>query len=348
MNIRYVCAVVLMVWFSSLSVSAGEAVDARGVPTTEQVASLRGAIEDLTATFGGRYPGGKAYLGKVSGIERRMGQVGRGEIAGIKADFLKLQRLALIANPLVSGRPILFVNRLQYRSDHHNTATMFVTGEINTRSFKGGGALKAVDLGRPGAVTTLIETATGLIRDPEVRFDGRKVVFAMRKDIKDDYHIYEINADGTGIKQLTSALGVADFDPLYTPDGSIVFSSTREPKFAMCNRHIMGNLFRMDADGANIHQIGKSTLHEGHGALLRDGRIVYDRWEYVDRNFGDAQGLWAVNPDGTNHCVYWGNNTWSPGAAIDARAIPMVARRCYRCPGYTWDRADYVRFQFVP
>jgi len=90
----------------------------------------------------------------------------------------------------------------------------------------------------------------------------------------------------------------------------------------MCNRHIMGNLFRMDADGANIHQIGKSTLHEGHASLMPDGRILYDRWEYVDRNFGDAQGLWTVNPDGTNHCVYWGNNTWSPGAVIDARAIP--------------------------
>ncbi|MHC4521358.1 MAG: HzsA-related protein, partial [Planctomycetota bacterium] len=51
-------------------------------------------------------------------------------------------------------------------------------------------------------------------------------------------------------------------------------------------------------------------------------RILYDRWEYVDRNFGDAQGLWAVNPDGTNHVVFWGNNTWSPGGAIDGRAIP--------------------------
>jgi hypothetical protein len=78
----------------------------------------------------------------------------------------------------------------------------------------------------------------------------------------------------------------------------------------------------MDADGANIHQIGKSTLHEGHAALMPDGRILYDRWEYVDRNFGDAQGLWTINPDGTNQAVYWGNNTWSPGGVIDARAIP--------------------------
>ncbi|MBN2376479.1 MAG: hypothetical protein JXD22_08765 [Sedimentisphaerales bacterium] len=88
----------------------------------------------------------------------------------------------------------------------------------------------------------------------------------------------------------------------------------------------MGNLFRMEADGANIHQIDRNTLHSGHGCLLPDGRILYDRWEYVDRNFGDAQGLWSVNPDGTNHAVFWGNNTWSPGGVIDARPIPDSQR----------------------
>ncbi|MBN2308243.1 MAG: hypothetical protein JXR94_04685, partial [Candidatus Hydrogenedentes bacterium] len=30
--------------------------------------------------------------------------------------------------------------------------------------------------------------------------------------------------------------------------------------------------------------------------------------------------------DGTNHAVYWGNNTWSPGAVVDARIIPGTQR----------------------
>jgi len=60
--------------------------------------------------------------------------------------------------------------------------------------------------------------------------------------------------------------------------------------------------------------------------MMPDGRVLYDRWEYVDRNFGDAQGLWTVNPDGTNHAVFYGNNTWSPGGAIDARAVPGTHR----------------------
>ena len=225
-------------------------------------------------------------------------------------------------DPLVTAAPILFVVRHQYRKDHHNTATMFQTGEINTGSFVGGGAIKTIDLARGGQVTTLLEVPDGVARDPDIFFDGSKILFSMRRNRDDDYHLYEMQADGSGLTQLTFGSGISDIDPIYLPDGRILFTSTREPKYCMCNRHIMGNLFTMNADGSDIQQIGRSTLHEGHAALLPDGRVIYDRWEYVDRNFGDAQGVWVTNPDGTNHAIYWGNYTNSPGAVLDTRPIP--------------------------
>ena len=279
-----------------------------------EVESLRLAIDDLAAAHGRLYPRGAEF-------RQRLAQVAS---APDSAAFRDLQREALLANPLVSGQPLLFVVRQQYARDHHNTATFFPSAEheYNDGRFTPGGALKVISFAEGGAVRTLVAAPEGVIRDPEVHFDGRKIVFAMRTNVVDSYHIYEVNADGTGQRQLTWAKDVDDLDPLYLPDDAIAFSSTREPKYCMCNRHIMANLFRMEPDGANIHQIGKSTLFEGHGSLLPDGRILYDRWEYVDRNFGDAQALWTVNPDGTGHAVYWGNNTASPGAVIDARAIP--------------------------
>ncbi|MEI6140690.1 MAG: hypothetical protein WCP85_15580 [Mariniphaga sp.] len=216
---------------------------------------------------------------------------------------------------------VLYVERLQYTKDHHNTETMFQKGEINEKSFVGNSALKALNL-TTNQSRVILESKEGIIRDPEVSFDGKKILFSMRNNKDDYYHIYEIGTDGSNLRQLTFAFNVSDIDPLYLPDGSIVFSSSREPKYCMCNRHIMCNLYRMERDGANITQIGKSTLFEGHSALLNDGRILYDRWEYVDRNFGDAQGLWAVNPDGTKHSIYYGNNMASPGGVIDGRAIP--------------------------
>ena len=291
-------------------------------PTKAQTPeTLRAAVRDLAQTFGERYPHGQAFLDGIDSLEGRGRSAQRDEKAKLGSELAALAREALTANPIVRGAPILFVVRPQYAKDHHNTETMFQTDEINTGKFRGPGALKTLDLAT-GAVRTILAAPEGIIRDPDVSFDGRRIVFSMRRDVRDDYHIYEVAADGTGLRQLSFGSGLSDIDPFYLPDGRIAFTSTREPKYCMCNRHIMGNLFRMEADGANIHQIGRSTLHEGHGSLLPDGRILYDRWEYVDRNFGDAQGLWACNPDGTAHTLFWGNNTPCPGGVIDGRPIP--------------------------
>ncbi len=286
--------------------------------------SLRAAIKDLSVTFGESYPGGPRFLERLDRIESRLHSPGVSPATSAEREYRQLESEALLANPLVSAHPILFVVRKQYRPDHHNTATFFPAAqhEYNDGSFTPGAALKQIDLAKGGKVTTLLETADGVLRDPEVDFDGAHILFSMRTNVTASYHIYEIRADGTELRQLTFATDVDDLDPFYLADGSIAFSSTREPKYCMCNRHVMANLFRMERDGSNIHQIGKSTLFEGHGSLMPDGRILYDRWEYVDRNFGDAQALWTANPDGTAHHAFWGNNTAAPGAVIDARAIP--------------------------
>ncbi|MDR3182482.1 MAG: hypothetical protein LBT89_06105 [Planctomycetaceae bacterium] len=222
--------------------------------------------------------------------------------------------------------PIVFTERHQYRPDHHNTATFFpsAANEYNDGKFTPGGRLM---LRHPdGKVETLLETKTGVFRDPDVHWNAEKIVFSYRKEVNDSYHIYEMDITAqppsAHIKQLTFAEDADDIFPFYLADDHIGFSSTREPKYCGCNRHIMANLYRMEPDGANIYQISKNTLFDSRGRMLPDGRILYDRWEYVDRNFGDGQALWTCHPDGTNHAVYYGNNTASPGAVIDARPIP--------------------------
>ena len=281
--------------------------------TLAMTASLDAAVRHLMKTYPEYQSTGTTLLAELEAYRAK--PVG---------DARALQLKVLTSHPLLQKNPILFTTRKQFRKDHHNTATLFQPNEINKRSYAPGGSfLKTIDFSKGGVVATIVDPGkTGLVRDPEVSWDGTKIVFSLRKNIGDSYHISECNVDGSGIKELTRAKNVSDIDPVYLPTGDIVFTSTREPKYCMCNRHIMGNLFRMEGDGANIHQIGKSTLFEGHSSILPDGRILYDRWEYVDRNFGDAQGLWVCNPDGTNHAIYWGNNTASPGGVIDGRAIP--------------------------
>ncbi len=240
---------------------------ATAAPRTQQTASLRAAVEDLIATFGARYADGNGFLAELNVLERQLASDRNRKESLSKLESLRVR--ALRANPLVSGQPLLFVVRKQYRPDHHNTATMFQNGEINTGSFQGGGALKTIDFGAGGKVETLLELSEGIVRDPEMSFDGKRVIVSLRDNRADDYHIHELDLDSHKLRQLTSGTGVSDIDPLYLPNGKILFTSTREPKYCMCNRHIMGNLFTMDANGESLEQIGHSTLHEGHASVLK-------------------------------------------------------------------------------
>lgn len=298
--------------------------------TPAEIKSARDAIVELASQFKS-YPG-ELFLKELNAISKLPADTQRAKLEEL------LVRALVKENPIVNANEIAFVVREQWASDHHNTATIFQHGEINEHSYKTQGSLKALDPKNLKTRVIVPEMKNRTVRNPEVDYDGNRIVFSMRNSKEDDYHIYSVNADGSSMKQLTSAKGVSDIDPVWLPDGDIVFSSTRNPKYCMCNRHIMANLYRMHGDGANIHQIGVSTLFEGHSAVLPDGRIIYDRWEYVDRNFGDAQGLWTCNPDGTRHSIYWGNNTTSPGGVINARALGNDSSKVIAVLGSCHDR----------
>jgi hypothetical protein len=279
-------------------------------PPTNSPASLKAAVKHMISAFGDSYRQGRTLLAKIDQLK-----------PGDAKALTELQRRALLANPLLGDGRILFVARKQYANNHGTEATMCQTGEVNTKYFRPGSTLKVLNLSN-GKVDTILESPKGVIRDPELHFDAGKLLFSMRKDISDDYHLYEMDIPAEKLKQLTFAPRVSDIQPIYLPSGQISFASTREPKYIPCQRHLMTNLFVMDADGANIRQIGHNTQFEGRASLTPDGRILYTRWEYVDKHFASAYGLWTVNPDGTNHALYYGGYSWQPGAISDGRIIP--------------------------
>lgn len=251
------------------------------------------------------------------------------------AEFAKSKPLA--------DKSIVCVLRAQYPVDHHNTANIFQRGEINQNSWhklaKDGSRLLKIDFDAKGnpSQTMLLELPKGIIRDVEASYDASRILFSMRKSFEDSYHIYEMDLQSRKIRQLTRLAEVSDIDPIYLPDGDIAFASTRAAKYCGCNRHIMCNLYKMSPDGANITQIGNSIEFEGTPSITRDGKILYTRWEYVDRNFSGAQGLWTCNPDGTRHALYWGQETKNP--ALNGIQIPnsnKVAAILSSCHDIAW------------
>ncbi len=235
-------------------------------------------------------------------------------------------KLEIYDSPKLAGKSIVFVTHRQYARSHHNTDTMCQNGEITENLWDqsaGGSQLVRVDFGPDGKVAkkeVLLEAPEGVIRDANISLDAKKLAFSMRKNKADSYNIYEINLADGKLRQLTRLKDSSDLEPVYLPSGEIVFSSTRAAKYCGCNRHIMCNLYRMNPDGGNILQIGNSIEFEHAPSVMRDGRILYTRWEYVDRNFGGAQALWTCNPDGTRHALYWGQETSNP--SLDGMQMP--------------------------
>ena len=79
---------------------------------------------------------------------------------------------------------------------------------------------------RTKAFRKLLEDLAGAVRDPCVHYDGKTILFSYRPGSDDRYHLYTINSDGTGLKQLTFG-DYDDIEPAWLPDGDIVFVSSR-------------------------------------------------------------------------------------------------------------------------
>jgi hypothetical protein len=174
-----------------------------------------------------------------------------------------------------------------------------------------------VDSGEP---TVLLDDPAGSIRDPQVYYSGKKILFSYRPGGTDYFHLYEIDVDGGGLKQLTSG-PYDDIEPIYLPDGRIMFCSSRCRRWVPCWYTQVAILHTCDGAGGNIQPISANIEHDNTPWLLPDGRVIYERWEYVDRSRVAFHHLWTFNPDGTGQMVYYGN--LHPGTLmIDAKPIP--------------------------
>lgn len=172
----------------------------------------------------------------------------------------------------------------------------------------------------------ILNSDTGVIRDPDVSSDGTTVVFSWKKSVDDDYHLYSmdltaINPQDT-VTQLTFGSDIADTEPKFLANGKIVFSSTRCIQNIDCHVVPVSNLFICNSDGTDIIRIGYDQVTTTYPTVTDDGRIIYTRWDYNDRNHMYIQGLFQMQQDGTNQTELWGNNACTPTSLLHARSIP--------------------------
>jgi hypothetical protein len=285
-----------------------------GMPWVEEndCGAIRRLILGLVKVHGATYRQSAAHLARLEQLEKAKREAGGdpGRLDDLAAKLEALEREVLLFD----------VDKLLVIKRHEITASHVYT--YHYEGFKPGGGLYVVSPHAPGyAPVELVSSPEGQILDCDLSYDGRTVLFSWRRKQDEGYHLWTINVDGTGLEQLTDGEW-HDYNACWLPDGGIAFLSTRSPQFAYCWHAPVGVLCRMEPDGSGFRQLSANYLNDFTPAVLDDGRIIYSRWEYVDKPAIPIQSMWTVNPDGTGLSVFFGNRVLSPGTFMEARSIP--------------------------
>ncbi len=154
-------------------------------------------------------------------------------------------------------------------------------------------------------VIPLTRFKEGYVADCEVSWDGERVVFARRGQQDPWWHVCEVRADGSGLRQLTSG-PYHDVQPAYLPDGRIVFSSTRIGMRDEYHGYPATGLTVMHPDGSGMHCVGFNLGRDNEPAILPDGRVVFSRLELFYSRLKTELTVQAVFPDGTGNVTLYG------------------------------------------
>ena len=275
--------------------------------------------------------------------------------------YLKIRwlcRNAALANPLLAGKRILFLQRHRYINQMLHEYHGYWYDKVPT----GGGVFVLEQPGRSLALTDLTRDRPrqGAYTTLALSYDARTAYFAFvdpnarpaeysSPDWMDFavlgrpvagrpvtgwrcFHLFALDIASGRIRQITDGPN-DDFDPCPLPDGGLAFMSTRRGGYTRCNNPWeplpVYTLHRMDPSPGQAEPYGRSVrclsfheTNEWHPSVLNDGRIVYTRWDYVDRSAANFHGIWTTNPDGTNPMAVFGNYTHRPNACYQPRPIP--------------------------
>ena len=246
----------------------------------------------------------------------------------------QLRRRIALQNPLAVTGPLVFAQDVP-----GGAYSSHIVSFHGDSARPGGGIFVLEEPGRSMRVRPLVrdQLPQGAYMHPEVTYDGRRVIFAYSEADSDPtfygqfpdrhFHLYTVDTNGGNLKQLTDGPHDDHF-PCLLPGGKIIFCSTRRGGFHRCGRGPCPThtLAICEADGSNPQTVSYHDTHEFDPAVLNDGRVLYTRWDYVDRFATHFQHLWTVKPDGSDVRVFYGNNTINPMGIWQARPIPGSTR----------------------
>ncbi|MCF7734239.1 MAG: hypothetical protein K9N23_21330 [Akkermansiaceae bacterium] len=293
-------------------------------PMQVQLRRSRALLEHLRKTRPNGLNDPDGLVRKLDELASQAGDLGESPAEPrLRALYLELRlatRRLVLSNPLLDFDRILFTGYIRPGGDHH-----MVDPYCGWNARPGGGLYVLSNFRELPQVTDVLQDSVvgngrlkgsrlqgGAFLRQDLSFDGSRIAFAWNNLSDQAYHIFTVNADGTHLTQLTDGAvnfggpglmnsSFNDFDPCWLPGGRIAFLSERRGGYLRCSgaRPLMTfTLYSMNADGSDVIPLSYHETNEWNPSVDNDGKIVYTRWDYVDRDDCIAHHLWTCFPDG--------------------------------------------------
>ena len=211
---------------------------------------------------------------------------GFGEIATVDLEDYKIERLT--ENDVDDARPSWSPDGKQivYLSGYPDTNLIVMNAD--------GSSAKALTEG----------LKISLEVQPQWSPDGTQIAFVVngkRVGTSPTSEVYLINADGSGLRQLTET-GGATFDPRWSPDGQqLLFFGFAVGAF---DRDATGSLqtevFRINADGSNLINLTQNVGLDYQPTWSPDGEWIAFTSSRIWESENGRSGIFIMRPDGSD------------------------------------------------
>jgi hypothetical protein len=166
----------------------------------------------------------------------------------------------------------------------------------------------------PGSAPRVLTSGFRGACDPDVSFDGQRILFS---GLRDGWDIYEMELDGSAVRRITTT-GAA-FSPVYqgslytiehdAPWHQITFVGIAAGEVNEYGRRAAMHLYTSRLDGSAGRRITFNPSSDLDPAVMPDGRLLFSSWQRgtLERGSFGRIALFAAHTDGLDYATVSGD-----------------------------------------
>lgn len=144
-------------------------------------------------------------------------------------------------------------------------------------------------------------------RDPQVSFDGKRLLFSAKRAAADFWQIYELDLETRSVRQLVRA-PMDCRSPIYQSSLYVLASDLpwQQVAFTGAARDSAPSLYTVRLDGTDLRRISYNPYGDLDPAMMADGRMLYAsrQRDRLEPGPPDRLALFGLNLDGTDVALY--------------------------------------------